>query len=93
MATETVPASAPSDIAAAADALLETLRYIDGASAIVAKLEQEVEAVPGYAGGLTISLGILLGQMHSIVSPAHAAAFDATLEAKHRGSGEGVAAS
>lgn len=77
MATETVPVGEPSAIEAASMALLDALRIIDAMSAVVSKLQEEVQALPGHANGLTISLDLLLEQLHAIVGPAQEAAFQA----------------
>ena len=45
--------------------------------AVVSKLLEEVQALPGHANGLTLSLDLLLGQLHAIVGPAQEAAFQA----------------
>lgn len=81
MAIETVPgadgAAISRAIEAESDALLDALMTIGAASAVVAKLQEDVQHLPGTAGGLADALDVLLGRLRDIVAPAQEAAFDA----------------
>ena len=79
MATEKHTEGNETPIHAASMALLETLKIIGTMSAIVTKLQEEVEGTRT-APGLADALDLCLGKMHSIVAPAQEAAFQAESE-------------
>ena len=79
MATEKHTDGNETAIHAASMALLETLKIIGTMSAIVTKLQEEVEGTRT-APGLADALDMCLDRMHSIFAPAQEAAFQAESE-------------
>jgi hypothetical protein len=81
MATETVPPRADGlpALRDAADALLDALKIIGAMSSVVAKLQEEVQALRGEAPGLADALDVCLDRLHDIVAPAQESAFNAVL--------------
>lgn len=89
MATEKLTEDNETAISAASLALLQTLKIIGTMSAVLTKLQEEVEGTRT-APGLADALDMCLDQMHSIVAPAQEAAFQAESE-ERLAKAEGVA--
>ena len=71
--TTSLPADAASAIDAANSALLDALVMTGALSALLEKLQEEVQAHPGCANGLLDAAELCVDRMHGVVAPAQEA--------------------